>query len=163
VNDIVYRMRKCRPDIRTQYLPQWMRKCQANIRTQHLHMQNSGHGLAKKFGMLIIMRLPVPPTSDHLPAPMQWWRNHAHKLLSRSYLLNCGELWLSSGQLVLMSLGVAASQCSADMRLCSTLGGQDPFLTFMNCLQLIDYKFNLILLNHIQFGTSVICSKIFKI
>jgi hypothetical protein len=40
-----------------------------------------------------------------------------------------------SGQLVLVGLGGGCIPCSVDMRLCSTLGGPDPFLTFMHGVQ----------------------------
>jgi ABC-type nickel/cobalt efflux system permease component RcnA len=82
----------------------------------------------------------------------QWRHNHAHKLLSRSRLLlhstvvncNCSDHHQEGGssQLVLVGFAGCCIPCSAHMRLCSiaTLGGPDPFLTFMCGVCFIDLR-----------------------
>jgi hypothetical protein len=64
------------------------------------------------------------PTVEH-----HRWHNHTRKLLSRSRLLLHSIVTVQA--IIIRSQFVLVIPCSADMRLCSTSVGPDPFSTFM--------------------------------
>jgi hypothetical protein len=101
----------------------WQQKASHNI-SEHLIIAGSLCDLHHPANLSTVKRQWQHTT------PISFYRGY-----TPTSTLNCGELWLfrpsSGGGIRSACVRSLGGGCSAHMRLCSTLGGPDPFLTFM--------------------------------